>query len=68
VPYSDSRASKEAGVSEDTPQSVIYQVWAADVVKALDYARERFREHRVRHPHARITARGPVPLRVIKRG
>jgi len=64
VPYHDEQEARRLGLENDARFSIVFAIWAPDTAKACEFARERFREHRVRAPRARIASGGPVALRV----
>jgi hypothetical protein len=64
VPYHDEAQARTMGVAPEARFSLIVNVWATDSDEACTFARERFREHRIRSPKARIAPGGPVTLRL----
>lgn len=66
IPYTDAVESGVKGLPADARHSIVVNVWATSATMAQTYARERFRDHRVRARSARIAAEGPIPLRVVR--
>ena len=67
VPYYDARESERRSLPSDTRHTLVVNVWAPDVARAVNCARERFHDHRRTHDRAaRMAAEGPIALRIAR--